>query len=79
MEGMSSDDENDLLSSDEEGGNSVEIFTLCSFAHPAHSPLLQGFLDEAEVCEVALTCHFDHCCDLSLCGLGGSPRLELSL
>ena len=47
------------FSSDEEGGeHNVEHFLLCSFAHPACSPLLQGFLHEEELCKVALTCHF---------------------
>ena len=58
MEGTSSDDENDLLSSDEEGELNVENFMLCSFAHPTCSPLLQGFLHEEELCKVALTRHF---------------------
>ena len=55
LEGMSSDDENDLLSSDEEGEHNVENFMLCSFAHDACSPLMQGFLHEEELCKVALT------------------------
>ena len=58
MEGMSSDDVNDLFSSDEEGEHNVENFLLFSFAHPACSPLSQGFLHEDELCKVALTCHF---------------------
>ena len=43
---------------DQEGEHSVETFVLCSFAHHACSPLLQGYLHEDELCEVALTCHF---------------------
>ena len=53
MEGMPSDDENDRLSSDEEGEHNAENFS--SFAHPASSPLLQGFLHKEELCQVALT------------------------
>ena len=48
--------EDDLLSSDEESGHTVENFVLCSFAHHACSPLLQGFLHEEELCKAALTC-----------------------
>ena len=48
---MSSEDEDALFSSDKEG----EL--KCSFAHHACSPLLQGFLHEEELCDVALTCH----------------------
>ena len=58
MEGLSSDDEHDLFSSDEEGARNVENFLLCSFAHPACSPSMQGFLLEEELCKVALVCHF---------------------
>ena len=58
MEGMSSDDEEDLFSSDEEGEHNVENILLCSFAQRACSPLLQRFLHEEELCEVALTCLF---------------------
>ena len=36
----------------------VENFTLCSFAHFACSPILQAFLNEEEMCKVALACHF---------------------
>ena len=46
------------FSSDEEGEHNVENTMLCSFAHHACSPLLQGFLHEEELREVALTCHF---------------------
>ena len=46
-----------FLSSDEEGEHNVENIMLCSFAHHACSPLLQGFLHEKELCQVALTCH----------------------
>ena len=58
MEGMSSDNENDLFSPDEFGEHTVENFLLCSFAHHACSPLLQGFPHDEELCNVALTCHF---------------------
>ena len=54
----SSDAENGRSFTDEEGEHSVENFMLCSFAQHACSPLLQGFLHEAELCKVALTCHF---------------------
>ena len=47
--GLSTDGENDLLSSAEEGEHNVEIM-LCSFAHLACSPLLQGFPHEEELC-----------------------------
>ena len=40
MQGMSSDAEDDLFSSDEEGEHNVENFMLCSLAHHACSPLL---------------------------------------
>ena len=58
MEGLSSDNERDLLSSDEEGGHTVENILLCSFAHPPCSQLLQGFLHAEEPFKVALTSHF---------------------
>ena len=64
--------------SSEEGEHNVKNFLLCSSAHPACSPLLQGFLHEEELYKVALTCHFLRC-DLSLSGLSGSLSLELSL
>ena len=48
MEGMSSDVENDLLSSDEEDKHNVENCVLCSCAHHACSPLLQRCLHEEE-------------------------------
>ena len=38
--------------------SNVENLVLCSLAHHACSPLLQGFLHEEELCKVALTCHF---------------------
>ena len=56
MDGMCSDAEDDLLSSDEEGEHNVENFMVCSFAHHACSPLLQGFLHEKELNNVVLTC-----------------------
>ena len=79
MEGMSSDAEDGLFSSDEESEHNVENFVLCSFAHHACSPLLQGFLHDEGLCKVALACHFSFGCDLSVSGLSGSPSLELSL
>ena len=51
---MSSDNEHDLFSSDEEGEHNVENFLLFS----ACSPLLQSFLHGEELCKVALICHF---------------------
>ena len=78
MEGTSSDDENDLFPSDEDGEHNVEHFMLCSGVHLACSPLLQSFADEEELCAVALTCH----CSLdvvSLSGLSGSLSRELGL
>ena len=48
--------EDDSSVSDEEGGHNVENFMLCSSAHHACSPLLQGSLHEEEPCQVALTC-----------------------
>ena len=56
--GMSSDDEKDIFSSDEEGEHNVENLLVFSFAHPACSPLMQGFLHGEELCKVALICHF---------------------
>ena len=50
MEGMFSEDEDGLFSSGEEGGH----LALFSFAHPACSPFLQGFLHEEELCKVVL-------------------------
>ena len=38
--------------------HNVNNFVMCSFAHRTCSPLLQGNLQEEEVCKVALTCHF---------------------
>ena len=54
-EGISSDVENDLLFSEEESEHIVENFMLCSFAHLACSPLVQGFQHTEELCKVALT------------------------
>ena len=54
---MSSAEEDCFFSSDEEGDHNVENIMLCSFAHHACGPLLQGFLHEEELCQVALTCH----------------------
>ena len=54
---MSSGNEDDQLFSDDEGEHNVENIMLCSFAHHACSPLLQGFFYEGELCKVALTCH----------------------
>ena len=42
----------------EEEDHNVENFMLCPFAHSACSPILQTFLREEEMCEVALTCRF---------------------
>ena len=58
MEGTSSDAEDGRSFSDEEGEHRVENTMPCSFAHHACSPLLQGFLHEEELCEVAFTCLF---------------------
>ena len=58
MEAMSSEDEDDLFSSDEEAEHNVEDILLCSFARHARSPLLQVFLYEEELRKVALTCYF---------------------
>ena len=57
MEGMSSDEEAGHFSSVEEGQHKMDNFVLCSFAHHACSPFLQGFLHEEELCVG---------CDLSL-------------
>ena len=38
------------------GEHNVENFMVCSFAHHACSPLLQGFLHEKELSNVVLTC-----------------------
>ena len=38
--------------------HNVENFVLCSFAHHVCRPLLQGGVQEEELCSVALTCHF---------------------
>ena len=56
LEGI--DTENGRFSSDGEGEHNVENFMLCSFAHHACSPLLQGCLHQEELCKAALTCHF---------------------
>ena len=56
MEGLSSDDEDDLFSADEEDERNVENILLCSFAHHACSPLLHGFSHEEALCKVAVTC-----------------------
>ena len=56
--GSERDTEDGSSLSDEEGEHSVEKFMLCSFAHHACSPLLQGSLHEEELCKVVLTCHF---------------------
>ena len=45
-------------SSDEEGEHTLENIMLCSFAHHACRPLLQGFVYEEEQCKVALTFRF---------------------
>ena len=79
MEGMSSKAEHDLRSTDEEGKHNVENFVLCSFAHHARSPLLQGFLHEEEICNVAPTCHFSLDVILLCQDRGGCESLELSL
>ena len=68
----SSDAEDGRTCSDEEGEHNVENFMLCSFAHHACSPLLQGFQHEEELCNVALTCHFS----LDVSGLSGIVILE---
>ena len=47
-----------LFSHNEEGEQNVSNFVLCSFARHACSSPLQGFLQEEELCKVALTCHF---------------------
>ena len=57
MEGFSSDAEDGLFSSDEEGEHNVENFMPCSFAHHACSSILQGFSHEEVLCKVDLTCH----------------------
>ena len=62
MDEMSSDDNNNFLSSDEECEHNFfskkkKNFMLCSFAHPACSPLLKVSYTKKR-CEVALTCHF---------------------
>ena len=76
---MSSDDVNDIFSSDEEGDHNVENFLLFSFARPACSPLSQGFLHEIELGKVALICHFSSDVNFSLFGFSGFLSLELSL
>ena len=43
-------------SSDEEGEHTLENIMLCSFAHHACRPFLQGFIHEAKLWKVALTC-----------------------
>ena len=57
MEGRPSDEEAGHFSSDEEGQHNMDNIVLCSFAHHACSPFLQGFLHEEELCVG---------CDLSL-------------
>ena len=49
---------------------------LCSFAHHACSPLLQGFLHEEALCKVPLLCHFALDMSFPLSGLGGILFLE---
>ena len=46
---MSSEDEDDFFSFDEEGEHHVENIMCCSFAHHACSPLLRGFLHEEDL------------------------------
>ena len=52
-------------SSDEEEEHNVENAMWCSFAQDACSPILQGFVHEEELCQVASTCHFGR--DLLVC------------
>ena len=52
-----------------EGEHNVGNFVLCSSAHHACSPVLQGFLHEAELCKVPLARGFFLGCDLPLSGL----------
>ena len=49
MERISSDAEDGLSSSQDEGEQNAENFVLCSFAHHAGSPFLPGFLHEEEL------------------------------
>ena len=45
----------EVRSCDEDGWHNLENIMLCSFAHHACSPLVKGFVHEAELCKVALT------------------------
>ena len=59
MEGMSSDDENYLFSSDKGGWAQYgELLAVLLLRILRAVQLLQGFLHEEELCKVALTCHF---------------------
>ena len=53
------------------GEHNVDNFMRCSFAYPARSPLLQGFLREEELCKVA-----DVIISLSGVSSGLSPELS---
>ena len=51
-------EDGESFSGEDDEEHNVENFMLCSFAHFACSPILQAFVHEEEMCEVALTCHF---------------------
>ena len=49
FDGISSNAEDDLFSSGEDGEHNVDSFMRCSSAHHACSPFLQGFLHEEDL------------------------------
>ena len=59
-----------MSSSEEEGEHNVENFMLCSSAHHACSPLLQGSLHQEELCEGSFDMSIFVGLDLPLSGLG---------
>ena len=56
--------------------HNVEKCVHCSFAHHACSPLLQGGLQEEELCEVAFDVSLCSGCDLSLSKLNSGAFMS---
>ena len=75
---MSSQGEEDAFSTDEENGHNMENFAMCSFAHHASSPRLQGLLKEEELCNAALACDFALDVFVPLSGLTEPWRLQVA-
>ena len=70
---MSSAEEDCFFSSDEEGDHNVENIMLCSFAHHACGPLLQGVLTRRRTVSSGSDMSLRVGCDLSLSGLNPGP------